>query len=81
MFYYEYVSTLDRKKNAHQFKLPAGEAAPTGHQITDQRLAGVWSMFDLMPASDVAALAQLFPNAPKPKAHRSRKPKAGNASA
>lgn len=70
MFHYLYMSTKDRKKNAHSYKLPAGEAAPTGHEITDLRPAGQWSMLDLLPATDVAALAALFPAAPKPKRAR-----------
>lgn len=61
MFHYLYVSTLDRKKNTHQYKLPAGEAAPTGHEITDLRVAGQFPLIDLMSLYDAAALATMFP--------------------
>lgn len=61
MFNYLYVSTKDRKNGTHQYKLPAGEAAPTGHEITDLRVGGVYPMSELMSLEDAAALAQLFP--------------------
>lgn len=72
MFTYLYVSTKDKKTGTHQYKLPAGEAAPGGHEITDLRIAGTWSMLDLIPPEDAAALAQLFP-AEKPKTRKTRK--------
>lgn len=61
MFNYLYMSTKDRKKNAHSYKLPAGEAAPTGHEITDLRPAGLWPLADLLPLEQAAALAVTFP--------------------
>lgn len=61
MFNYFYVSTVDRKKNAHSYKLPAGEAVPAGHDITDLRIAGQFPLAELLPLDQAAALAVLFP--------------------
>ncbi len=61
MFRYFYATTQDRKKNTHQYKLPAGEAVPAGHEITDLSIAGQFQVSELLSGEDIQALKSLFP--------------------
>lgn len=70
MFNYFYLSTKDKKHHDHHYKLPAGEAAPDGHEITDLRVAGQVSIVDLVAPEQLAALKKAFPKARVPRAKK-----------
>lgn len=65
MFHYFYLSTVDRKRVAHQYKLPAGEAVPDGQEITGITVAGTARMADLLSVEKLLELRKAFPQADK----------------
>lgn len=68
MFHYFYMSTVDKKKKQHNYKLPVGEAAPDREEIVDLRVAGQASIVDLVDPAQLAALRRAFPEARVPRA-------------
>jgi hypothetical protein len=63
MFKYFYLSTVDRKKHQHHYKLPAGDAVPDGEELTDLRPAGIVTLMDQLPEETLAELRAAFPEA------------------
>jgi hypothetical protein len=70
MFRYFYASTKDRKGNTHNYKLPAGEAIPKGHEITDLSVAGQFPMTELLSNEELLILKDAFPGAKSLKGKR-----------
>lgn len=60
MFKHVYVSTKDRKGNAHNYKLTSLDTVPAGEEVTDVRLPSQ-KLRDMVAPEVVAALSELYP--------------------
>lgn len=59
MFHHFYATTKDRKGHEHNYKLPAGEGVPNGHEITDLSVAGRFKFAEMLKPEDREALELL----------------------
>lgn len=56
MFHAYYATTKDRKGNEHNYKLPAGEGVPNGHEITNLAVASRYKLTDFLSPGDLEVL-------------------------
>jgi len=61
MFHSYYVSTKDKKNHEHNYRLPAGEGVPTGHEITNLAVAGKHKFSDIIDPETAQLLKDAFP--------------------
>lgn len=61
MFHQFYASTKDKKGHEHNYRLPAGEAVPMGHEITNLSVAGRFKFNEILSKENVDLLNSLFP--------------------
>lgn len=61
MFHQYYATTKDRKGNEHNYRLPAGEAVPKGHEITNLTVAGRFKFSEIVDEETSDLLKNLFP--------------------
>ena len=69
MFHAYYATTKDRKGNEHNYKLPAGEGVPSGHEITNLSVASRYNFAEFLDEDSAAAL---FMMSSKGKARRAK---------
>lgn len=50
MFHAYYATTKDKKGNEHNYRLPAGEGVPNGHEITNLAVASRFKLSDIVSA-------------------------------
>jgi hypothetical protein len=75
MFRSFYAVTKDRKHNVHQYRLGTGEGVPRGEEIVDLKVAGMFSLGDIVSNEDAAKMfevAALADTTPTKKARRKR---------
>ena len=61
MFHQYYATTKDKKGHEHNYRLPAGEGVPNGHEITDLSVAGRFKFSEILDQKMVEDLKALFP--------------------
>jgi|KBSSwiStaDraftv2_1062776.scaffolds.fasta_scaffold17064_5 hypothetical protein len=61
MFHQFYATTKDKKGHEHNYRLPAGEAVPSGHEITDLSVAGRFKFSEIVGDKMAKDLKELFP--------------------
>ena len=61
MFHQYYATTKDRKGGEHNYRLPAGDGVPFGHEITNLAVAGRFKFSEIVDEKTVQDLKALFP--------------------
>jgi hypothetical protein len=61
MFHSFYATTKDRKGNEHNYRLPAGTAVPSGHEITNLSVASRFKFSEIVDAETAQLLRDMFP--------------------
>lgn len=61
MFHQFYATTKDKKGHEHNYRLPAGEAVPSGHEITALSVAGRYKFAEIIGDKLAKDLKELFP--------------------
>lgn len=61
MFRQFYATTKDKKGHEHNYRLAAGEAVPSGHEITDLSVAGRFKFSEIIDKKTAEDLKALFP--------------------
>jgi len=61
MFHSFYATTKDRRGNEHNYKLPAGTAVPSGHEITNLSVASRFTFAEIVGAETAQLLRDAFP--------------------
>lgn len=61
MFRSYYVSTKDKKNHEHNYRLPAGEGVPNGHEITNLAVAGKFKLSEIVGEEMAQLLKDMFP--------------------
>lgn len=61
MFHQFYATTKDKKGHEHNYRLPAGEAVPSGHEIVALSVAGRYKLSEIIGDKMAKDLKELFP--------------------
>jgi hypothetical protein len=61
MFHSYYATTKDKKNHEHNYRLPAGEGVPNGHEITNLSVAGRYKFAEIVGKETADLLKDLFP--------------------
>lgn len=60
MFHQFYATTKDRKGHEHNYKLPAGEGVPSGHEIESLAVASRWKLAEVLDTETYELLKYAF---------------------
>jgi len=60
MFHQFYATTRDKKGHEHNYRLPAGEGVPNGHEITNLAVAGRFKFAEIIDDKMAKDLKELF---------------------
>jgi hypothetical protein len=61
MFHQFYATTKDRKGNEHNYKLPAGDGVPNGHEIVNLAVASRFKFSEIIDSETAQLLRDAFP--------------------
>lgn len=61
MFHSYYASTKDKKSHEHNYRIPAGEGVPNGHEITNLAVAGKFKFAEIVGPEMAQLLKDMYP--------------------